>query len=98
MTPYTHSTWIVKPGREDEFMRLWEELADWTIAEGWDTRAVLLRDVDYPNRFVSFGPWRTFEELADWRSAEGFAERVARLDEVLQSFEPLTLKLVYESS
>ena len=98
MTAYTHATWIVKPGREDEFVRLWEELADWTIVEGFDTRAVLLRDVEHPNRFVTFGPWRSFEDIERWRAAEGFAERATRLDDVLLTFEPLTLKLVYETS
>ncbi len=27
---YTHSTWRVKPGLEDEFVRRWEDLAHWS--------------------------------------------------------------------
>jgi heme-degrading monooxygenase HmoA len=98
MPPYTHGTWIVKPGREDEFVRLWEELADWTIAEGFSARGTLLRDAAQPNCFVSFGPWQTLDDIDRWRSAQGFRERLDRLREVLESFEPRTLHLVLETS
>ncbi len=27
---YTHGTWKVKRGREDEFIDAWRELAEWT--------------------------------------------------------------------
>jgi hypothetical protein len=53
---YTHSTWRVKPGLEDEFVRRWEDLAHWSALQGLSSRAKLLRDIDEPNRFVSFGP------------------------------------------
>ena len=45
--------------------------------------AKLLRDVDEPNRFVSFGPWEDIEHARRWRSLEGFQERIGRLQEVL---------------
>jgi hypothetical protein len=54
---YTHSTWRVKPGLEDEFVRRWEDLAHWSALQGLTSRAKLLRDIDEPSRFVSFGPW-----------------------------------------
>lgn len=98
MKPYTHCTWIVKQGREDEFVRLWQQLADWTITENFAQSAMLLHDVDEPLRFVSLGPWHTVEEIERWRSTEGFAERVERLHAVLDRFEPTTLELVFEAS
>ncbi len=93
---YTHSTWHVKPGLEDEFVRRWEELADWSALQGLTAGARLLRDVDDPSRFVSFGPWESMEAVRRWRGASGFHERVARLQEVLDGFEPRTLELVSE--
>jgi quinol monooxygenase YgiN len=98
MKPYSHSTWVVKPGHEDEFLRLWQELADWTVTENFAQSAMLLRDADRPNTFVSFGPWHTVEEIERWRRTHGFAERVERLRDVLESWEPRTLQLVFEAS
>jgi heme-degrading monooxygenase HmoA len=93
---YTHSTWRVKPGLEDEFVRRWEELAAWSAVEGLTASARLLRDVDDPTRFVSFGPWESLDAIRRWRGSPQFHERVARLQEVLDGFEPRTLELVSE--
>ena len=93
---YSHSTWRVKPGLEDEFVRRWEELADWSALQGLKARAKLLRDTDDPSRFVSFGPWESVSAIRGWRGAPGFHERVARLQEVVEGFEPRTLELVSE--
>jgi heme-degrading monooxygenase HmoA len=91
--PYT-STWIVKPGQEDEFVRRWTEFAEWSGGQGLAAPAMLLRDVEEPTRFVSFGPWEDIQMIWRWRGLTGFQERVASLNEVLVSFEPRTLELV----
>ena len=98
MTPYTQGTWLVKPGREQDFMRLWQELADWSVTEGFTGRGTLFRDLDHPARFVSIGPWSSLEEIEQWRASAGFREGVERLRDVLESFEPPTLELVRETS
>lgn len=92
--PYTSTTWIVKPGQEDEFVRRWTEFAEWSAGQGLAAPAMLLRDVDEPTRFVSFGPWENLQMIWRWRGLTGFQERVALLNEVLVSFEPRTLELV----
>jgi heme-degrading monooxygenase HmoA len=93
---YTHSTWRAKPGLEDEFVRRWEELADCSRLQGLTAPAKLLRDSDDPSRFVSFGLWGSTDAIRRWRGAPGFHERVARLQEVLDDFDPRTLELVSE--
>jgi quinol monooxygenase YgiN len=98
MKPYTYSRWVVKEGHEAEFVRLWQELADWTVTENFAQSAMLLRDVERPNVFVSLGPWHTIEEVERWRLTEGFQERIARLESVLERFEPTTLELVLATS
>lgn len=98
MKPYSLTTWVVQPGREDEFLRLWQELADWTVTENFAQSAMLLRDADRPNVFVSFGPWHTIDEIERWRRTSGFAERIERLRAVLESWDPHTLELVFEAS
>ncbi len=94
---YTQTTWVVKPGLEEEFVRRWCDLAQWSALQGLTASAKLLRDVDDPRRFVSFGPWESLEKVARWRAQPGFHERVGRLQEVLDSFEPRTLEQVAES-
>ena len=95
---YTHGTWTVTPGREDEFVRRWLELGDWTTENFPDARGTLLRDAEQSNRFVSFGPWPSAEHAERWRASPGFREHVDRIMETLESFEPLTLQLVAEVS
>ena len=94
---YTHGTWVVKPGNEDEFVRTWTEFADWTRANvpGAGTGR-LLRDREQPNRFVSFGPWESLDAIAAWRQMPQFQETVGKMRELLETFEPHTLDLVAE--
>lgn len=90
MAVYTAGIWTVKLGREDDFVALWRELADWSARAFPDARGTLLRDRERPNRFLSFGPWESVEQIEAWRSAPEWQEIVGRLQEVLESFEPGT--------
>jgi heme-degrading monooxygenase HmoA len=95
--PYTSGEWFVKPGLEDEFVRRWRALAEWTLAEvPGATWAKLLRDRAQPNRFVSFGPWEDDAAIEAWRAHPGFGDRVGSIREVLESFAPRTLDAVVE--
>jgi heme-degrading monooxygenase HmoA len=92
--PYTSTTWIVKPGQEDEFVRRWTEFAEWSEGHGLAAPAMLLQDVDEPTHFVSFGPWESLQVIWRWQRLTGFQERVASLNDVLVRFEPRTLEMV----
>jgi heme-degrading monooxygenase HmoA len=94
--PYTHTTWRVKPGMEEEFIARWSEWVDWSRHQGFRARATLLRDVESPSTFVSFGPWENLDAVRNWRALPGYHERVARLHEVVEGFEPRTLERVVE--
>lgn len=95
-THYTHTTWRVKEGREEDFVARWTEWAEWSHREGLKAPALLLRDVETPRTFVSFGPWESVATVASWRALPGYQERVARLREVVDEFEPRTLGVVAE--
>jgi heme-degrading monooxygenase HmoA len=95
-TPFTHTTWKVKPGHEDEFVERWREWAEWSHRQGLRAHARLLRDVESPATFVSFGPWETIAAVRTWRAEAGYHERVARLQELVEAFEPRTLEQVAE--
>ena len=95
--PYTQGVWRVQPGRADEFIAAWVEFAEWTAdhAEGAGV-GTLLRDTSDDHRFVSIGPWASLAAIENWRGLEGWGERVAKMRELLVSFEPATLELVAE--
>jgi hypothetical protein len=52
--------------------------------------------VESPGTFVSFGPWETVGAVRTWRGESGYHERVARLQELVERFEPRTLEQVAE--
>ncbi len=93
---YSHTTWRVKPGNEAEFVRRWEEWAEWSHRQGLGAHARLLQDAESPGTYVSFGPWVSVDAVSSWRSLAGYHERVARLQEVVDSFEPRTFEVVSE--
>lgn len=86
---YTSGRWTVVPGREEQFVAAWSELAEWTSGEipgsSW---ARLLQHGEKRNVFLSFGPWESDEAIAAWRESPGFQERVARIRELLEDFDP----------
>jgi quinol monooxygenase YgiN len=91
---YAFGVWIVKPGREDDFLAGWRELAEWTAANAPGAGvARLLQDEYQPMRFISIGPWDDQDALAASRSQLGFQERVAKLREMLETYTPANLEL-----
>jgi heme-degrading monooxygenase HmoA len=86
---YTSGRWTVVPGREEDFVKAWKELAEWTSEEipgsSW---ATLLQHREERNVFLSFGPWESEEAIAAWRESPGFKDRVSRIRGVLEGFEP----------
>ena len=84
MAVYTSGDWHVKPGREQEFVSAWRELAEWSVKDygpnGWGK---LLRDKENPNHFRSVGAWADERVVEEWRASEGFKQRLAKIRELL---------------
>jgi quinol monooxygenase YgiN len=96
---YTSGIWIVKSGREEEFARRWQESADRVALEFPGVTFRLLRDVEEPRRFVSFGgAWRNAEQIAAARSLPSFQEAMASIQDLVESVEIATYELVAEIS
>ena len=92
--PYSYGVWIVKPGREEDFLAGWRELAEWTAANAPGAGvARLLQDEQQPSRFISIGLWDDKEASAAARSQLGFQERVGRLRALLETYTPANLEL-----
>jgi heme-degrading monooxygenase HmoA len=84
----TSGTWTVEPGREEEFVAAWSELAEWTSAEVPGSSWVrLLQHREKRNVFLSVGPWESAEAIAAWRESPGFQERIGRIRGMLETFE-----------
>lgn len=84
---WTHGTYKVKPGRGDEFVRGWRELAQHAVYEFGVAPPTILCDRDDPNVYVTFGVWDSLETLQRFRSSPLVAERAPELDDLVESAE-----------
>ena len=92
---YTSAVWVVKPGEEDDFIAAWKEFAvTGRDAPGCVGTIRLVRDVDDPTRFMSFGPWESFEAQRDWKATEEFREGMARARRHVADFSPSVYEVV----
>jgi heme-degrading monooxygenase HmoA len=90
---FTAAIWTVKPGREEEFARAWQEFADWTLDnQGAAVGGRLLRSLDERRVFLSVGPWKSLEAVADWRESDEFKAFFAGVSELCDDIRPLTLE------
>lgn len=92
---YTMARWIVKEGREAEFQRMWhEDLGRAILGVGPKSAGTLLRSVERPRLFVSFGPWKDFEEATIIRSSPGVQAAIGRVRELCDEVEPGAYEVV----
>jgi heme-degrading monooxygenase HmoA len=91
MAVYTLGVWTAKAGQESEFVEAWRDMAEKTAADFAGASAVLLRDRDRPNVFISYGPWASLDDIASWRGSTTFQQGVARIRALLDGFEPHTM-------
>ena len=91
MAVYTVGVWRVKPGEEEPFISAWHGMATATASDYPGASAVLLRDRDEPNLFISAGPWDSLEQIEMWRASATFTGGVGAIRPHLESFEPHTM-------
>jgi heme-degrading monooxygenase HmoA len=92
--PYSYGVWIVKPGRQEDFVAGWREMAEWTTANAPGAGiGRLFQDENQPSRFISIGSWEDKDAIAAWRSQLDLQERVGKLREMLETYTPATLEL-----
>jgi quinol monooxygenase YgiN len=96
---YTSGVWLVKEGKEDEFARRWQQMADGLVLDFPDVKFQLLHDRANPRRYVSLGEgWRNVEQVQAARSTPAFQDSMAAIWRVLESGEVSDLDLVAEVS
>ena len=91
-------TFIVKPGKEDEFLSAWKEFANWTSNQFKNARsgAYLMQDIDNPQMFMVTGTWNSLEDIKAWQARPEFQDWMKRERELCDHFEPHNMKLVAE--
>jgi heme-degrading monooxygenase HmoA len=95
MTAYTLAMWKVKEGSEEEFVRRWrDELAPFFISLSPGAQGTLVRSIDDPSLFYSFGPWKDLDAIAEMRSNPRTPEAIGRLTELCTEATPGTYDLV----
>ncbi len=93
--PYTLGIWTVKPGSEDTFLSEWKAFAEWSSKnQPGAGSAYLLRDLDHPQMFVSYGSWIDSAAINRWRSTPEFKRFVGKVKTICDAFEPHSMELV----
>jgi heme-degrading monooxygenase HmoA len=79
---FTTGIWLVKEGKEEEFIKQWTEFANWSMSID-NGAARLLQDADNPRRFVSVGKWSGEAAIQKWREQSQFKDAMARISDLL---------------
>jgi heme-degrading monooxygenase HmoA len=92
---FTVGHWTVKPGKEEIFLKKWQEFAQWTLANLKGGQWVfMVRDQEQKNKFISFGPWDSLEEIAEWRQSSKFKSSIGEFKELCEEIQPSTMREV----
>jgi heme-degrading monooxygenase HmoA len=91
---YTNGRWTTSPGSEEAFVEAWRSFASW--ASGMDGAGTLrlVRDLNEPGQFVSFGDWQSIEQVRAWKSTPEFRENMAQVLQHVDTFKPSELELI----
>jgi heme-degrading monooxygenase HmoA len=91
---YTSGSWTVKPGEEEEFVAAWTEFVTWASEMPGSGTFDLVRDVDEPSHFMSFGLWESHDAQHAWKEQPDFPERIGRVRAHCDDFHPSVFELV----
>jgi heme-degrading monooxygenase HmoA len=86
--PFTSGNWLVRPGSEDEFVKRWSALTEWSLAEAEEAQFFyLIQDARDPRHFLSFGAWGSSDDVRAWREQPRFGELLGACRELCDEFE-----------
>jgi heme-degrading monooxygenase HmoA len=84
---YVSGEWRVRKGSEEEFVTRWLAFTGWSLQNAPGAGSfVLIRDMDEPGHFVSFGRWSDPESVRAWRGRPEFAELLGRCRALCEEF------------
>jgi len=86
---YSIAVWLIKPGREAEFVSAWHDFAAWTAHAGMGAfEGTLVQDIDEPRRFFCFWPFESDESIRRWRTDPRFREFMMRMRAYCENCQP----------
>ncbi len=93
---YTLAIWRVKEGKEEEFVEAWKgDLADFFLSlPNPPGTGTLIRSVEDPQLFYSFGPWRSLEDIQQMRSDPRTTEMIGKLAALCEETKPGAFRVV----
>ena len=92
---YTLARWVVKEGAESEFIDVWSnKLAPAIRAVNPGARGTLVRSVDEPRLFYSFGPWRDLQEAGKVRTDPQVTEALTSIRRLCAEASPGAFEVV----
>ncbi len=87
--------WLVKPGKEYDFIVAFNEFARWVFNQNLGAGEVyLLQDLQEPRRFITCGPWDSIQKIEEWRQLPEFEKFFIKAKEMCDEVTPLTMKPV----
>ena len=91
---YTSGVWTVKDGEEEAFVEAWREFVAFGGKMPGSGTFRLVRDVEQPERYMSFAPWESFEAQHDWKLMPEFTELIGAARAHCEDFQPAVYELV----
>jgi quinol monooxygenase YgiN len=92
---FSSGQWLVKPGKEAEFISAWDTFAQWTVRnQPGAGSGHLVQDTANSRSFLSFGPWDSQDAIQQWRQKPEFQAFLGRARELCDDIQPRTLTLV----
>jgi quinol monooxygenase YgiN len=93
---FSAAVWTAKPGKEEAFLKRWKDFAQWSFDhQKGSISVVMVRDINYPNVFISIGPWADLESIQNWRQSPEFAAAFQDFKDLCDKIEPHTIQRVF---
>jgi heme-degrading monooxygenase HmoA len=92
---FSIAIWLIKAGREAEFIAAWQDFATWTsdIKVG-ALGGTLVQDSEDPRKFICFWPFDSEEGIRQWRAEPKFRSFMMRMRAYCESCQPSTGRTV----
>lgn len=92
---YTFGRWVVKEGKQEEFVKAWVGLGDYFYAlEQAPGRGTLVQSANDPRLYYSFGTWPSEEAVAAMRANPQSKEELDKIIKLCDEAEPGLFKVV----
>ena len=92
---FTSGQWLVKPGKEADFISAWDTFAQWTGEhQPGAGSGHLLQDTTNSRSFLSFGHWDSEAAIQQWRLMPEFQAFLTTARDLCDDIQTRALTLV----